>query len=47
MRWPRPARSMPYEEDAEKIARAAMKIAADVCVYTNENVTVETLDANA
>ena len=37
---------MPYEDDAEKIARAAMKIAADVCVYTNENVIVETLDVN-
>ncbi len=38
---------VPYEDDPEKIARAAMKIAADVCVYTNENVTVETLDATA
>jgi ATP-dependent HslUV protease subunit HslV len=38
---------VPYEDDAEKIARAAMKIAADVCVYTNENVIVETLDATA
>ena len=36
-----------YEEDAETIARTAMKIAADVCVYTNENVIVETLDTNA
>src|SRR3546814_15917018 len=34
---------MDYEEDAEKIARKAMQIAADVCVYTNENVTVESL----
>jgi len=32
-----------YEEDAEEIARRAMKIAADVCVYTNDRVTVETL----
>jgi ATP-dependent HslUV protease, peptidase subunit HslV len=31
--------------DAEEIARKAMKIAADICVYTNENVVVETLDA--
>ena len=38
---------MPYEEHAETIARAAMKIAADVCVYTNENVIVETLDTHA
>jgi len=29
--------------DAEAIARKAMKIAAEVCVYTNTNVTVETL----
>lgn len=34
-----------YEQDAEVIARKAMKIAADVCVYTNESVTIETLDA--
>ena len=33
-----------YEEDAELIARKAMAIAADVCVYTNENVTIETLE---
>jgi ATP-dependent HslUV protease subunit HslV len=33
-----------YEQDAETIARKAMKIAADVCVYTNANVIVETLD---
>ncbi|TWG88971.1 HslV component of HslUV peptidase [Mesorhizobium sp. J18] len=31
--------------DAEEIARRAMKIAADICVYTNDNVIVETLDA--
>jgi len=29
--------------DAESIAKKAMKIAADICVYTNENVTIETL----
>jgi ATP-dependent HslUV protease subunit HslV len=28
---------------AEEIARRAMKIAADICVYTNHNVLVETL----
>jgi ATP-dependent HslUV protease subunit HslV len=38
---------MPHEDDAEAIARTAMKIAADVCVYTNENVIVETLDITA
>ena len=29
--------------DADAIARRAMKIAADICVYTNESLTVETL----
>jgi ATP-dependent HslUV protease subunit HslV len=28
---------------AEEIARKAMKIAADICVYTNNNVIVETI----
>lgn len=28
---------------AEEIARKAMKIAADICVYTNNNLTVESL----
>lgn len=30
--------------DAEQIAREAMAIAADICVYTNSNLTVEVLD---
>ena len=30
--------------DAETLARKAMAIAADICVYTNANVLVETLD---
>lgn len=30
---------------AEAIARKAMAIAAEICVYTNGNLTVETLDA--
>jgi ATP-dependent HslUV protease subunit HslV len=34
-----------YEEDAETIARKAMKIAAQVCVYTNDNLTIEKLDS--
>ena len=29
--------------DAEAVARRAMKIAAGICVYTNENVTLESL----
>jgi ATP-dependent HslUV protease subunit HslV len=33
------------EQDAEAIARKAMQIAADICVYTNHNVVVETLEA--
>jgi ATP-dependent HslUV protease subunit HslV len=32
-----------YEDDAEKIARAAMAVAAEVCVFTNDRVTVETI----
>ena len=32
-----------YEDDPEKIARKAMKVAADICVFTNDNVTVETV----
>jgi len=32
-------------QDAEAIARTAMKIAADICVYTNERVVLESLDA--
>ncbi|WP_193174316.1 ATP-dependent protease subunit HslV [Oricola nitratireducens] len=31
--------------DAEAIARRAMEIASDICVYTNGNVIIETLDA--
>ncbi len=31
--------------DAEAIARKAMKIAAEICVYTNGNLTLEMLDA--
>ncbi|WP_119460519.1 ATP-dependent protease subunit HslV [Rhodospirillaceae bacterium SYSU D60014] len=31
------------EMDAEAIARKAMKIAADICVYTNQNVIIESL----
>jgi len=34
-----------YEANAEVLARKAMTIAADICVYTNHNLTIETLDA--
>ena len=36
-----------YEPDAETICRKAMAIAAEVCVFTNDRLTVETLDAAA
>ena len=32
-----------YEPDPEKLARRAMAIAAEVCVFTNDRVTVETI----
>ncbi|MDR3374728.1 MAG: ATP-dependent protease subunit HslV [Ancalomicrobiaceae bacterium] len=35
------------EYSAEEIARRAMKIAGDICIYTNHNVVVESLDADA
>jgi ATP-dependent HslUV protease subunit HslV len=34
-----------YEAEAEKLARHAMKIAAEICVYTNDQLTVEVLDS--
>ncbi|EBA05650.1 ATP-dependent protease subunit HslV [Sagittula stellata] len=34
---------MDTDKDAETVAREAMAIAADICVYTNGNLTVETL----
>jgi ATP-dependent HslUV protease subunit HslV len=33
------------EQDAETIARKALEIAADICIYTNRNITLESLDA--
>ncbi len=36
-----------YEQDAETICRKAMAIAAEVCVYTNDRLTVEALDSAA
>ncbi len=32
-----------YEPDPEKLARRAMSIAAEVCVFTNDQLTVETV----
>jgi ATP-dependent HslUV protease, peptidase subunit HslV len=34
---------LPLDLSAEDIARRAMKIAADICVYTNNEITVESL----
>ncbi len=33
-----------YEKDAETLARKAMAIAGQICVFTNNNLTVETLE---
>ncbi|GAB5488577.1 MAG: ATP-dependent protease subunit HslV [Parasphingorhabdus sp.] len=38
---------MDYEQDAKKLAKKAMSIAADICVYTNDQVTIETLDSSS
>ena len=35
------------ELSAEEIARKALKIASEICVYTNNNLTVEILDAQS
>ena len=35
------------ELDAESIARKAMEIAAKICVYTNDQVTLESLEATS
>jgi ATP-dependent HslUV protease subunit HslV len=32
--------------DAETVARRAMAIAADICVYTNEHITLESLPSD-
>ena len=34
---------MDSDHDAEEIAKRAMAIAADICVYTNGNLTIETI----
>ena len=36
-----------YEQDAEALARRAMAIAADICVYTNTAFSLEALDIEA
>lgn len=32
-----------YEKDAEAIVRKSLDIAADICIYTNRNLTIETI----
>ena len=32
-----------YESDPEKLARRAMAIAAEVCVFTNDRLTIESV----
>ena len=36
---------MDTDMDAEEIARRAMKIASEICVYTNSSFVIETIDA--
>jgi ATP-dependent HslUV protease subunit HslV len=36
-----------YEADPEKLARRAMAIAAEVCVFTNDRLVVEVIDSAA
>jgi ATP-dependent HslUV protease subunit HslV len=36
---------METDRSADDVARKALEIAADICVYTNHNLVVETLDA--
>ena len=36
---------MDSDKTAEEIARRAMEIAGDICVYTNGNIVIEKLDA--
>ena len=34
---------IPFELEAEEIVRRSMKIASDICVYTNQSLTLESL----
>lgn len=36
-----------YEPDPELLARRAMQIASEVCVFTNDRLTIETIEASA
>ncbi len=45
MPWPLPARCSSTPIWARDIAEAAMRIAAEICIYTNEHLTIEDLEA--
>ena len=36
-----------YEADAEVLARKAMAVVADICVYTNDRLTIESLESTS
>ncbi len=36
-----------YEQDAEVLVKKAMQVAADICVYTNDQFTQETIEIQA
>ena len=36
-----------YEKDAEILVRKAMQVAAEICVYTNDQFTQETIETQA
>lgn len=38
---------MDTDKNAEEIARRAMEIAGDICVYTNANIVIETMESAA
>ncbi|MCR9136948.1 MAG: ATP-dependent protease subunit HslV [Alphaproteobacteria bacterium] len=38
---------MDTDRNAEEIARRAMEIAGDICVYTNGNIVIETMESSA
>jgi ATP-dependent protease HslVU (ClpYQ) peptidase subunit len=35
---------LPTDQDAETIVRSAMKIAAEICVYTNSSLVIESIE---
>ncbi|HRE36610.1 MAG TPA: ATP-dependent protease subunit HslV, partial [Sphingopyxis terrae] len=36
-----------YEKDPEVLVKKAMQVAADICVYTNDQTTLETIEIQA